>query len=111
MSSSNQQQQQQTARNRALWSSNNNSNNNDDGEGELEMLQRVHLQALESHPEIRNALKTKELQDLIRNIDKSKCRLEALAAAEHNVPQFKQFCELLLGVIYGVEDARHRYNY
>ena len=102
---SNQKHQQQTSRNRALYSS------EQEEESELEMLQRVHLQALEANPQIRDALKTKELQELIRNIDKSKCRLEALAAAEHNVPQFKQFCELLLGVVYGVEDARHKYNY
>ena len=102
---SNQKQQQQTSRNRALYSS------EQEEESELEMLQRVHLQALEANPQIRDALKTKELQELIRNIDKSKCRLEALAAAEHNVPQFKQFCELLLEVVYGVEDARHKYNY
>jgi hypothetical protein len=97
----NQQQQQHTARNRALWNSQN--------QEELEMLEQIHLHALQSNKNIRDALKTKELQDLIRNIDKSKCRLEALAAAQHNIPQFREFCQLLLSSIYGAEDSKTRY--
>ena len=95
---------QHTARNRALW-----NNSSVDQRDELEMLEQIHLQALQSNQNIRDALKTKELQDLIRNIDKSKCRLEALAAAQHNIPQFREFCQLLLGTIYDAEDNKYKY--
>ncbi len=93
-----------TSRNRAIWSSQSAASS------ELEMLERPHLDALRADAQIRDALKTEELRELIRCIDGSKCRLEALAAAQHNVPQFKRFCEQVLGVVYTTEDARHRYN-
>ncbi len=87
------------ARNRALWLAQEES-------GELEILEPVHLAALAADPRVRNALKTPELQQLIRNIDGSRCRLEALHAAQVNQPQFDAFADLLLGVIYAAEDAK-----
>ena len=91
-----------TARNRALWDA---ANAN---QGELELLEPAHLDALARDAGIVDALRTPELQLLIRSVDGSRCRLEALAAAEHNVPQFRQFCQQLLRCIYDAEDARHR---
>jgi hypothetical protein len=96
-----QNQQQQQARNRAMW------NPEQVTQGELEILEQLHLHALSSNKDVRNMLKSTELQELIKNIDKSKCRLEALATAQHNIPQFKEFCDLLLNVIYSAEDGKY----
>ncbi len=88
------------ARNRALWPPELATS------GELEVLQAEHLDALARHRGVRDALATPELRALITAVDGSRCRLEALAAAQHNVPEFKRFCELVLGVVYATEDAR-----
>jgi hypothetical protein len=97
--------QQPQPRNRALWEQEQQQS------GELEILQTVHLNAIANDERVRDALKTPELQQLIRSIDGSRARLEALAAAQHNVPEFDAFCSHILSVIYGAEDARWKRNY
>lgn len=91
------------SRNRAVWEQ---QQAEQGGTGELEILDNVHLDALSNDKDIRNMIKTPELQQLIASIDGSRCRLEALVAAQHNVPQFDKFCEHVLAVIYGAEDAK-----
>jgi hypothetical protein len=77
-----------------------------DGAQELEILTPAHLSALANHREIRNQLKTKELQKLMKIIDNSRCRLEALEAALHNVPEFKAFCATVLQTVYNVDSSK-----
>lgn len=68
----------------------------------LEILSEAHLRALTDDEEIRKSLRSAELQTLIRNVDSSRCRLEALAAAQHNIPEFKAFCDAVLRNIHTV---------
>lgn len=72
----------------------------DEGSDELEVLRGHHLSALANHPGIRGQLKTKELQKLVRIINNSRSRLDALDAALHNVPEFKEFADLVLSVVH-----------
>ncbi|CUG86262.1 Hypothetical protein, putative [Bodo saltans] len=79
---------------------------NDEGDDELEVLRAPHLSALANHPSIRNQLKSRELQKLIRIINNSRSRLDALDAALHNVPEFKEFADLILTVVHSCNE-RH----
>lgn len=73
--------------------------------GELTVLQSAHLVALANNPTIRNQLKTAELRKLLRIIDNSRSRLDALDAALHNVPEFREFCSDVLATISEVQSS------
>jgi hypothetical protein len=76
----------------------------DEGDDELEVLRSVHLSALATNRDIRDQLKSSELRKLIRIIDNSRSRLDALDAALHNVPEFKDFCDLVLQTVHGCNE-------
>ncbi|KPA81103.1 hypothetical protein ABB37_04458 [Leptomonas pyrrhocoris] len=67
------------------------------------ILQEKHLRALVSDSNVRNALRSPLLQKLIRTIDSSRSRLDALDAAQYNNADFKQFCNEVMRVIARVE--------
>lgn len=71
----------------------------EEGCDELVVLDEVHLVALAHDKTIRDQLKTEELRKLLRIVNNSRSRLDALDAAIHNVPEFKEFCLHLLQVI------------
>ena len=79
------------------------------GDPGLTVLQQRHLDALCGdayrgvETSIRDQLKCKDLQKLIVPIDGSRSRLDALAAAQHNIPEFNRFCQQVLRTIYSVE--------
>jgi zinc finger HIT domain-containing protein 3 len=79
---------------------------NDEGDDELDVLRAPHLSALANHPNLRNQLKSRELQKLIRIINNSRSRLDALEAALHNVPEFKEFADLILTVVHSCNERR-----
>eukprot|EP00906_Rhabdomonas_costata_P005730 RCo008521 len=64
------------------------------------LLSTQQLKALESCAEIRAALRCKELQQLITNIDTAEDRVEMLDLARARIPEFAQFIETVLDVIY-----------
>lgn len=68
----------------------------DDADGALKLRQCA---ALASNKRILNQLKSKELQRTLRIIDNSRARLEALEAAMHNIPEFREFCKEILTCI------------
>ncbi|KAG5469497.1 hypothetical protein LSCM1_02719 [Leishmania martiniquensis] len=67
------------------------------------ILQEKHLSALANHPRVRSALRSASLQKLIKTIDSSRSRLDALEAAQYNNAEFKGFCEEVMRVIAEVE--------
>ena len=73
---------------------------------DFELLDEAHLGALANDRYLRDALRTAELRSLLRIIDNSRSRLDALDAAMHNVPQFNDFCQKVLGVIYSVHRSQ-----
>lgn len=75
----------------------------DEGDDELDVLRGCHLSALANHPGIRNQIKSAELQKLIRIVNNSRSRLDALDAALHNVSEFKEFCDLVLSVVHSCD--------
>eukprot|EP00758_Cryptobia_borreli_P007886 Tbor_TRINITY_DN5337_c3_g2::TRINITY_DN5337_c3_g2_i1::g.4218::m.4218 len=75
----------------------------DDSGQPLEVLQMRHLEAICSHKQIRDYLRTKELRAMIRAVDNSRCRLEAMEASMYNSPDFKAFCDTIIGCISEVE--------
>jgi hypothetical protein len=70
---------------------------------ELLVLDHRHLECLRASPQIRNLLKTSELQTVVKTIDASRSRLDALEAACHNIPEFAEFCQEVLRTL-----KRHR---
>ncbi|KAG5493643.1 hypothetical protein JIQ42_02017 [Leishmania sp. Namibia] len=67
------------------------------------ILQEKHLGALANHPRVRSALRSLSLQKLIKTIDGSRSRLDALEAAQYNNADFKEFCDEVMRVIAEVE--------
>ncbi|KAK7201383.1 HIT zinc finger containing protein [Novymonas esmeraldas] len=67
------------------------------------ILQEKHLGALANHPRVRRALRSPALQKLIKTIDGSRSRLDALDAAQYNNADFKDFCDDVMRVIAEVE--------
>lgn len=67
------------------------------------ILQEKHLGALAHDPRVRSALRSPSLQKLIKTIDSSRSRLDALEAAQYNNADFKGFCDAVLRVIAEVE--------
>jgi zinc finger HIT domain-containing protein 3 len=63
------------------------------------ILQEKHLSALANDPTVRSALRSPSLQKLIRTIDSSRSRLDALDAAQYNNADFKRFCNEVMRVI------------
>jgi len=64
------------------------------------MLSRAQLHAIALDPRVKDEVKTKELQDLLKVVDGSRSRLDALETAMHNVPEFRSFVDNLLRVIW-----------
>lgn len=64
--------------------------------------------ALQTHKEIRSALRSSALQSMIRAIDSSSCKLDALNAALKNDPYFKQFYDTTLSVILQAQEEELR---
>uniref|UniRef100_A0A7S1JIA6 HIT-type domain-containing protein n=1 Tax=Eutreptiella gymnastica TaxID=73025 RepID=A0A7S1JIA6_9EUGL len=62
-------------------------------------LTTTQMKALEQCPEIRKALESKALQELIVNIDSSDDRIELLDKARNRIPEFAEFVEMVLDVI------------
>lgn len=67
------------------------------------ILQEAHLRALANDPNVRGALRSPSLQKLIRTIDASRSRLDALDAAQYNNADFKRFCNDVIRAIAKVE--------
>ncbi|RNF05128.1 zinc finger family protein [Trypanosoma rangeli] len=74
-----------------------------DADGELVVLGEAHLSELAHNTNIRNKLRSSELQRLLRVIDSSRSRIDALEAAMANNPEFKEFCDNVLGVVNAAE--------
>jgi hypothetical protein len=68
-------------------------------EEDLQVLTSAHLASLKDNRGVRAALRSGELRTLIGVIDSSRSRLEALAAARHNVPEFDNFCQQVLRAV------------
>ena len=75
--------------------------NHDDGE--LTVLRTPHLAALANDAKVREMLKSEELRKLLATIDSSRSRLDALTAAQHNIPEFRDFCRRILHVVDAAE--------
>lgn len=69
-------------------------------DGELQVLGARQLEALRENRRVRDMLRTRELRGMIKIIDKSRSRIDALEAAIHNSGDFSDFCDMLLGIIY-----------
>lgn len=82
------------------------SREEDDHVDDLVVLRREHLSAIANNLSIRNALKSEELKKLVRIIDGSRSRLDALDAALHNIPEFREFCNEVIMTIYGTRSPR-----
>ncbi|CBZ30018.1 conserved hypothetical protein [Leishmania mexicana MHOM/GT/2001/U1103] len=67
------------------------------------ILQEKHLGALAHNPRVRSALRSPSLQKLIKTIDSSRSRLDALEAAQYNNADFRDFCDEVMRVIAEVE--------
>lgn len=79
-------------------------------DGALYVLKEAHLDAMMNDKSVRGALRSAELQGLLRTIDKSRSRLDALETAlAHNV-HFAEFCREVMNVIGEVQqvDAKRR---
>lgn len=63
------------------------------------ILQEKHLSALANDATVRSALRSPSLQKLIRTIDASRSRLDALDAAQYNNADFKRFCSEVMRAI------------
>ncbi|CCW60878.1 unnamed protein product [Phytomonas sp. EM1] len=74
--------------------------------GVLYLLKERHLAALANDPDIRRALRSSLLQQMLRTIDQSRSRLDALDAALHNNPDFKHFCEEVINLVALVEEGK-----
>ncbi|KAF8283926.1 putative HIT zinc finger [Trypanosoma cruzi] len=74
-----------------------------DEDGELVVLGEAHLSELAHDTNIRKKLLSSELQQLLRVIDASRSRIDALEAAMANTPEFKEFCDEVLGVVSAAE--------
>ncbi|ESL10030.1 hypothetical protein TRSC58_02242 [Trypanosoma rangeli SC58] len=74
-----------------------------DADGVLVVLGEAHLSELAHDKNIRNKLRSSELQRLLRVIDASRSRIDALEAAMTNNPEFKEFCDNVLGVVNAAE--------
>jgi hypothetical protein len=72
----------------------------DDGDGVLTFRQCA---ALAADRHILNQLKSKELRRTLHIIDNSRARMEALDAAIHNIPEFRDLCKEILNCIDGAE--------
>lgn len=72
-----------------------------DEDGSIQILGERQLNAIRHDKKVRDMLRTKELRAMIKIIDKSRSRLDALEAGLHNSTEFNHFCDHLLGVIYG----------
>ncbi|EAN79260.1 HIT zinc finger, putative [Trypanosoma equiperdum] len=70
-----------------------------DEDGSLVVLGEAHLAALARDAKLRNQLRSAELQRLLRIVNISRSRVDALEAALANVPEFKGFCENVLEVL------------
>ena len=71
-------------------------------EGEpVEILSEYHTDLLQHDPRVRDHLRTAELRQMIKTIDSSRSRLDALEAALHNSREFNEFCRHLLRLIHG----------
>ena len=84
----------------------------DEGEGgtnDFSVLRNRHLRVLSSDPELKEALRTSELQQIIMTIDSSKSPVDALDAALYNVKDFKLLSDKVLNRIYAAE-AKARQN-
>ena len=64
------------------------------------MLTRRQLHALASDPRVANEVKTTELQALLKVVDGSRSRIDALETAIHNVPEFASFVQNILRIIW-----------
>ncbi|KNH05421.1 Zinc finger HIT-type [Perkinsela sp. CCAP 1560/4] len=64
------------------------------------LLTRKQMHALATDEKIAHQLKSRELQELMRCIDKSRSRLDALETAEHNIPEFAAFAEHVAQVLF-----------
>lgn len=76
----------------------------EDEEEGLTILSERHLRSLAHAPRIRDALKDTALQRLLRTIDGSRSRLDALDAAEFNNPLFAEFCKEVRAAIAAAEE-------
>ncbi|KEG08612.1 zinc finger family protein [Trypanosoma grayi] len=74
-----------------------------DEDGELVVLGEAHLAALAQNAGIRKKLRSEELQRLLRVIDSSRSCIDALEAAMANTPEFKAFCDDVLGAVAAAE--------
>ena len=71
-------------------------------EGEpVEILSQYHTDLLRNNSRVRDHLRTAELRQMIKTVDSSRSRLDALEAALHNSREFNEFCRYLLGLIHG----------
>ncbi|KPI83145.1 hypothetical protein ABL78_7833 [Leptomonas seymouri] len=78
------------------------SNREEEVAGDMDavyILQERHLSALMNDANIRSALRSPSLQKLIRTIDSSRSRLDALDAAQYNNADFKKFCDDVMRII------------
>lgn len=78
---------------------------------EFSVLGEAEMYALSSHKEIRSALRSTALQSIIRSIDSSSCKLDALRLALRNDPCFKNFYDRTLAVILQAQEEKARKRY
>lgn len=64
------------------------------------LLREQDIENFYTNKRLRSTIQSAELQSLIRLIDRSKSKLDALDAAQANDPQFKAFCDELLNDIW-----------
>jgi len=69
------------------------------------------LETLTHHKGIRSALRDSRLQSMIRSIDRSNCKLDALRLALRNDPCFKEFYDTTLSVIRQAQMERANRKY
>ena len=67
---------------------------------EIHVLNGTHLAALVNDREIRQALRSGQLQQFLSIVDSSRSRLDALETGLHNEPQFAEFCMKVLRRVY-----------
>ncbi|CCW71474.1 unnamed protein product [Phytomonas sp. Hart1] len=79
---------------------------NEEESGELYILKERHLSALANNTNIRRALRSKELQQMLLTIDKSRSRLDALDAALYNNTDFKHFCDEVNDILTQAEKGK-----
>nr|CCC94873.1 conserved hypothetical protein [Trypanosoma congolense IL3000] len=76
-----------------------------DEDGVLSVLGQAHLTAISHNQWVRDQLKSVELQRLMRIIDNSRSRIDALEAGLANIPDFKAFCDGLLKVLAEADES------